>query len=362
MPRRSAAAFIVVLLFFGPSMMGCEADDDPATLPSQMALASADHHLHIRSQAASEHLDRLEIALGERDADDGEPTLPLTADDALAALDAAGIEGGAVLSNAYMFGMPEAVADDEAAKVRAENDYVATQVALHPDRLVGLCSVNPLKDYALAEVARCGADDRIAGLKVHLTNSDVDLRDEVDVGALSSVFSLADSLGLAIVVHMRTRAEDYGAQDVEVFVDRVLSHAPSVPIQIAHMAGWGGYDDATDSALGAFAAALEGGRLAANNITFGLGAVVFNPEAAGADTALAEQVRASNERLAEKIRELGIERVVYATDWPSWPPVTDITTGIDRNAQLLRSALPLTEAELDRLFANVGPMFRASGP
>ena len=39
--------------------------------------------------------------------------------------------------------------------VKAENDWTAQQVAQYPDRLRAFCSVNPLKPYALDEVARC---------------------------------------------------------------------------------------------------------------------------------------------------------------------------------------------------------------
>jgi predicted TIM-barrel fold metal-dependent hydrolase len=340
------------------TLLSCGGDSQGDSSTPRALPASADHHLHIRTQAASEHIDRLEVALGEREAGQGEPSSPFTAEDALRALDAAGIEAGVVLSNAYMFSMPEAVAEDEAEQVRAENDYVATQVALHPTRLIGFCSVNPLREYALSEIERCADDDRIAGLKLHLTNSNVDLRAPADVATLASVFELADRLDLAIVIHMRTRATDYGAEDADIFIDEVLARTATVPVQIAHMAGWGGYDDGTDAALTAFAQALEEGRVSGERITFGLGAVVFQPEAAGADSALARQVRGNNERLAVQIRRLGVTRVVYATDWPSWPPVPDRVSGIQRNVELVRSALPLSGAELDQIASNVGPVFR----
>ena len=42
----------------------------------------------------------------------------------------------------------------------------------------GFCSVNPLKDYAIEELARCAKDPQLQlhiGLKLHFGNSDVDL-------------------------------------------------------------------------------------------------------------------------------------------------------------------------------------------
>ena len=293
--------------------------------------------------------------LGERDAE-APPSEAFSAAHAIAALDAAGIEGGLVLSNAYMYGMPDARADNERALVRAENEYVAAQVAEHRTRLRALCSFNPLADYAIEEVAICGQDDRVTGLKLHLANSDLSLRDDAHIEALGRVFEEANRHGLAILIHMRTRATDYGRGDVSAFVDRILSRAPDVPVQIAHMAGWGGYDDATDAALGEFVRAFSDGRIR-TEVTFGLGATVFQPAAAGADTALMRRTEEANIRLAARVQELGPERVVYATDWPSWPPVADPAEGITRNVSLVRAALPLDEPTLDRIMSNVSSFF-----
>ncbi len=323
------------------------------TPPPGPAVAVVDHHVHIRTQASADHLDRLDVELDGK-AGEGEGSSALTAADVLAALDTAGIQRGVVLSNAYLFAMPDVAVEDEYAKVQTENDYVASQVALHGDRLAGFCSVNPLREYAEKEVLRCVGDDRIRGLKLHLTNSDVDLRNPDHTARLVAMLTAVERMGGAAVVHMRTRAEDYGAEDARIFIDDVLSRAPDVPVHIAHVGGWGGYDDATDAALGVFAEAIRDGRLRSDRITFGLGAVVFEPAAAGADTALANQVQRANEQLADRMREIGIDRFVYATDWPSWPPVQELDTGIRANVELVRSALPLTDQEMRELFQNSG--------
>src|SRR3712207_8315818 len=40
------------------------------------------------------------------------------------------------------------------AKVRAENDWTVQQASRFADRLIPFCSVDPLKSYALEEIAR----------------------------------------------------------------------------------------------------------------------------------------------------------------------------------------------------------------
>ncbi len=352
MNRKSKLATVVTA-----AVLSAAAATVPSSSPGQYARA-AEHHLHIRSTAGADLQKEMERLLGGGRPD--EVKLATTADEAIAALDAASVERGVVLSIAYMFGSPLLELEDEYAKVKAENDHVAEQVAMFPDRLIGACSVNPLADYAFEEIERCADDPRLRALKLHLANSDVDLRDPAHVARLASVFQNLQRLQLPTVVHVRN-GEEYEAEDARIFVRDVLSQAPRLPVQIAHMAGWGGYDSSTDAALGVFAEALADGRLNPQMITFDVAAVVFQPEAAGADTALARQVRESNQTLAERIRQIGLERVVFATDWPSWPPTRDVRLKIDQNARLLEMALPLRPEELAQIFANANVIVTRRG-
>ena len=171
---------------------------------------------------------------------------PITASDLAALLDAAGIRRALVLSVAYQFGNPnKPLVEDEYVHVKAENDWMSEQVARFPDRLRAFCGVNPLKDYALEELARCAKDPQLhLGLKLHFGNSDVDLNNPRNVEQLSHIFRAANEHAMAIVVHMRpsvTRNRPYGANVARIFLNEVVSAAPDVPIQIAHLAGAGGY-------------------------------------------------------------------------------------------------------------------------
>jgi hypothetical protein len=84
---------------------------------------------------------------------------PLEVAELIRNLDDAGIRRAAVLSVAYQFGNPNRPpVENEYDQVKAENDWTSKQVARFPDRLRGLCGVNPLKDYALSELERCARD------------------------------------------------------------------------------------------------------------------------------------------------------------------------------------------------------------
>ncbi len=112
------------------------------------------------------------------------------AEQLIARLDAAGIQRALVLSTSYWFAGGEPAAANELASVRAEHDWLAQQVARYPGRLVGFCSLNPLRDYALAELSRCAGELRLTGIKLHLGDSRIDLLD-----AGQAVFAEAAAAG-----------------------------------------------------------------------------------------------------------------------------------------------------------------------
>jgi ketosteroid isomerase-like protein len=103
----------------------------------------------------------------------GQPRLqePVTAEQMIAELDAAGIRRAHILSAAFVFGSALGTAPDERARVREENEWNAVQAARYPDRLIAFCSFNPLRPYALEEVEACAANPAIAGLKFHFSDS-----------------------------------------------------------------------------------------------------------------------------------------------------------------------------------------------
>ena len=119
-----------------------------------------------------------------------------TAADLIEQLDAAGIKRAVVLSTAYIFEQPSRKADHAAEKLKRDNDWTSKQVAQFPDRLVGFCGLNPLKDYALEELARCAADPNLRrGLKLHFGNSVVDYHNPEHIARVRGVFRAANDRG-----------------------------------------------------------------------------------------------------------------------------------------------------------------------
>jgi predicted TIM-barrel fold metal-dependent hydrolase len=305
-------------------------------LPSVLAAQSpvVDYHQHLFSPAAST------LVTGDA------KSQGISARDLIALLDAAGIRYATVLSVAYTWGKASrAPVENEYEHVKAENDWTAQQVAQYPDRLRGFCSFNPLKPYALEELARCSRNPQLRhGLKLHFGNSDVDLDNPENVAQVRKVLAAANGYRMAIVVHMRTSLDNrrkYGADEARVFLNDLLPAAPDVPVQIAHLAGAGGYEAVTESALGVLADAMAKRDARMTNVWFDATAVV-RPGMSPGDL----------QRIAGRIREIGVERVLYGSDAAANP------LAYPRAGWEAFQRLPLTDAEFRVIAGNVTPYMR----
>jgi predicted TIM-barrel fold metal-dependent hydrolase len=216
-----------------------------------------DHHQHLFSTADAE------LANSQRPQANDRTEMPVDGSQLIAMLDAAGIERAVVLSGAYYFDSPT-IGRAGLEQVRLENDWTAKEILRFPDRLIGFCSFNPLRDYALEELDRCAALSAFKGVKLHFPSSGVDLRNAEHLQKVRRVFAAANSAGLALVVHMRS-SRDYAEEYAEIFLNEVLSEAPDVPVQIAHLWGGGGF---SEPALRAYADAVSASHPSTKRLLF----------------------------------------------------------------------------------------------
>lgn len=343
---RVVGATTLVVLGLTPVAHGTPRLSSAPGTAVQEAAAPADHHMHVWSADARDLLVEAQRAVGQEVIAE-EDARALTGADAVAALDSAGIRRGVVLSNAYFFGIPDVEVKDEYARTRAENDFVARQVSQYPDRLVGFFSVNPLADYAIGEIDRLADRPEFVGLKLHLGNSNVDLRDPAHVHRLREVFARANEAGLAIVIHIGGRSADFGAADAEAFLTEVLPAAPDVPVQLAHMAGPGGFGPGTQASFETFAAAIERDAEATENLLFDLSGVPHPISMAQGDTTLIRRIEEINGAFLEAARAVGFDRVVFGSDYPA--------ISVPLYFRGIRETLPLSDAEFRDLVDDPAP-------
>lgn len=269
-------------------------------------------------------------------------TAPLTPEDLMANMDAARVRRSLVLSTGYLAesSMISPRRVDATGLLRAANDWTVSLALRRPDRFRAFIAVDPRAASALPEIARWRGRPGVTGVKIHLTSSGLNLRQDEDASALAKVFRAAAEARLAVVIHLRTQVMDYGAQDMVRFIDRVLPAADGSPVQIAHVGGWGEIDQATLSALEGFVLAAEADPRRVHNVWFDL-AQVWK---VGTPAALKEP-------LVEMMRRAGLHRFVPGSDWPF---IRDLADEYGR----IYPTLPLTEPEWRAVRRNVAPYAR----
>jgi len=186
-----------------------------------------------------------------------------TGDNLVRHLDAAGIARAVVLSESFWADGSALYVPRPYASVVAENDWTAAKTTRDPDRLVAFCSFNPVADHALRELERCASKRAFRGLKFSFAMSGVDLQNTAHVDRIRTVFSAANRHRLPIVVHLRS-GPDYTPDHIVTFLDQVMSAAPDIAVQIAHL--WGG-EAFSSSVLGVLAEACAKGLIRTPNWT-----------------------------------------------------------------------------------------------
>jgi predicted TIM-barrel fold metal-dependent hydrolase len=257
---------------------------------------------------------------------------------AVARLDAAGIERAVVLSMGYSFGDERKGLADPDRLTREENDWTSRQVAESRGRLIGFCSVNPLRPEAPGEIERCLKLPGMIGLKLHFGNSGVSLRDPAHAERIGEIFALAERLKAPVLVHMRARGgKDFGAADAQLFLDKVVSKAPNIEIVVAHFgASSPGYAAQNDEVMAVFGAAAERKDPRMRNLYFDLTSNL-TPEIAPEDAAL----------IARRIRQVGPNRVLFGSDM-----VAPTSRNLREEWALYRTKLGLTDTELHTIAGN----------
>jgi len=193
-------------------------------------------------------------------------------------------------------------------------------------------------------LARCSKNPHFRGLKLHFGNSLVDYHNPQQIEEVRRVFQAANGYRMPIVVHMRATISaklPYGADEARIFLNELLPAAPDVLVQIAHLAGAGGYDDPlTDAALMVFVEAIRNGDPRTKRLWFDVATV-----------ATSNMTSAQATLIATRIRQVGVQRILYGSD-AATPGNTP------REGWAAFRKLPLTDAEFRTIANNIPPYMR----
>lgn len=330
------------LIAFSVLISGCMPFADGKNRQGLSRPIRADHHVHLNSPAIQAFVPDYCQAVARFGDCDPALTTVRTSADLLQAMDNARVRRAVLLSNGYLAesGTVTPRRRDAAELMRAANDWTVSQARFYPDRLAAFIAVDPTQPTALPEIKRWSRNPAVAGVKLHLTASGTDFRNDADVAALAAVFRAAAEERFAILIHLRTRRMDYGSADVRRFVADALPAAGASPVQIAHLGGWGQIDNPTLEALGAFAHAIEGSPDRLPNLLFDLSG------------ALTDQTSMAHPHaVAALIHRIGAGRFLPGSDWP-------FTTDLVRLYEPFYPGLPLLNSEIELIRGNVAPCLK----
>lgn len=204
-----------------------------------------------------------------------------TAEDLLEAMEAAGVAVSVMAGIGWR----------DPALAREVNDYLLERAKTHPTRLVAFCSVNPAwGQAAVEEVERCARAGARGIGELHPDPQGFDLADKATMAPLMEA---ARSLGLPVLVHTSEPVgHEYAGKGrtTPQVAYRFLQHFPDNPVICAH---WGG-------GLPFYALMPEVREALAN---------VYVDSAAS-------PLLYSHRVFAVVARLLGVDRVLWATDFP----------------------------------------------
>ena len=147
------------------------------------------------------------------------------------------------------------------------------------------------------------------------------------------------------MVHLRssiTKNRPYGAAQAQIFLEQVLPAAPDVPVQIAHLAGAGTYDEpAVDEALLVFVDAIAKSDPRTAHVYFDVSGVAGYGE-----------WEKKSELIATRIRQIGTKRVLFGSDGFGGGNLAPA------DAWAAFRSLPLSEEEFRVIERNVAPYMR----
>jgi predicted TIM-barrel fold metal-dependent hydrolase len=252
-------------------------------------------------------------------------------------LDAAGIKRAVVLSVAYSFADERKALADPDRLTREENDWTSREVVKNASRLTGFCSANPLRPAALDELDRCLSLPGMRGIKVHLGNAGMTLRNPEHLRRMQALFALAQRRRAPVLIHMRARGgENYGAEDARLFLTQVLPLSPGIDVIVAHLGATSpGYPKQNDEVMAVFGEAAQRGDRVVRRLFVDVSANVTE-RTSPADGAL----------IVTRIRQLGAHRILYGSDLT--PPGGSISAGWE----IFRRKVPLTPAEIQKIAGN----------
>lgn len=192
------------------------------------------------------------------------------------------------------------------SQVRAINDFISESVRKYPDKLIGFGALHPDFDDIAGETERI-ISLGLKGIKLHSDFQQFFVDDEFAY----PIYEICADKGLPILFHVGDDRYDFSSPERLL---RVVKRFPKLTVIAAHLAGWSMWDR---------------------------GAELFEHSGVYADCS-SSLYAMSPEHAAELIRKIGVDRVMWGTDYPMWGAAEELER-FDK--------LPLSEDEKEMILS-----------
>ncbi len=235
-------------------------------------------------------------------------------------------------------------------RVRRENVHVSAEAARYAPRAVALCSVPVLVEWAVDELTWCRDSLGVAGIKLHVASSQVDLRDSSHLAHLATIARFAAAHDLPILLHVDPQRRGHDSTHIRALAERMFEPLPSLTVVIAHLGGSGGYGPWTRTVfrtLRQWRGDVERSG-PSRQLYFEVSAVFLEQESEGVPATTTAEAAL----LRDDLRATAFDRIVFGSDYPVFDPVRGRAALIER--------VGLTADEVDRMTRGVdGGIFRS---
>lgn len=349
--RRVVASFIVLAVFAGGVAATRLHSPAPAAVDSPMAASGlTDHHVHLLGPDVMRDWKALGVTFSR-------PDSVYTSARSLLIGRGDSVSQVVLVPMAHLYANPEFVdglkidATEARRRVRRENAHVSAEAARHAPRAVALCSVPALAPWAVEELTWCRDSLGVAGIKLHVASSQVDLRDTTHLNQLAAIARFAAAHDLPILLHVDPQRRGHDSSHVRALAERVFEPIPALTVVVAHLGGSGGYGPWTRTVFRTLRqwrrdVEVTGPR---RNVYFEVSAVILEQQSEGVPATTAAEAAL----LRDDLRAAAFDRVVFGSDYPVFDPI--------RGRAALVEHVGLTPAEVERMTRGVdGGIFRAS--
>lgn len=239
----------------------------------------------------------------------------------------------------YVYGNPEYYQGEDGYKrMMAENDYLLEAAGKYSKRIRPYFAIDPLKESALTEIERCVQINPKSGLKLHFNASQVYLTEPDHLEKVKKILTKSAELGLPVLLHFDNWHPKFGAPDLELLMDSILTHIPAINLRFAHFGTSGGFNDKTKEFINAYLALKANNRVPARHkIYFDISAVALDKESEGVSKLSSNEFK----ELAQYTRKIGVENIVFGTDYPLYNSADYL--------KVLREKLQLTSTEVEQI-------------